>query len=94
MNNSSSSSPVSSKSGDGVISVDWPVCSVFVVDTLPLEVVVVLNVDCAMENWLPHVDKEEERQDRESNSSPVTRETNVQHAISLVGCEWSPIPPV
>ena len=80
----------SSESGDGLISVDWSVSSKLVVDTLPLEVVVLLNIDSSVQDWLPHVHEEEQRKQREGQSYPVAGETNVEDTISLVRHERGP----
>jgi hypothetical protein len=75
----------SSKSGDGLICVDWSVLPVLVVDTLPLIVVEMLDVYSTMNDGLPHVHKEEQRYHGVGESHPVSRETHVEDSISLVG---------
>lgn len=80
----------SSKSGDGVVGVGHFVCSVLVVDTLPLVVVIVLVIYGTVHDWLPHVHNEEQRHKGESKTHPVARETDVQIAIALVRSKRCP----
>ena len=60
-----------------MISVDHSVLGEFEVDTLPLIVVEVHVINVTVDYWLPHVHEPEEREQREGNSNPVTRETHV-----------------
>ena len=74
----------SSESGDGVIYVWHSVGSVLVVDTFPLIVVVMLVIYGTVDDWLPHVHKEEEGHDWEGEADPVAREADVEVPIALV----------
>ena len=74
----------SSQSCDRIISVDWSVSRILVVDTFPLVVVEMLYVCSTMNNGLPHVHEEEQWHYGEGDSCPVSRETNVEVAIALV----------
>ena len=71
------SGPRSSKSGNGLISVEWSIGAILVVNSFPLIVIVMLNIDCTMDDWLPHVNEKEERDQWECKSCPVSREPNV-----------------
>ena len=68
---------LSSQSGDRVIDVSDTIGSKFVVDCLPLVVVIVLDVNCAMNNRLQHVHAEEKWYSREKKSGIVAREPYV-----------------
>ena len=74
----------SSQSSDSIVRVDHPVVGVLVVDSLPLIVVEVMPVDVSVNNWLPHVHEEEDRNSWESKSNPVARKTEVEITIALV----------
>ena len=75
----------SSKSSDGVITIDRSVLSILVVDALPLEVLVVHDVGVAMDHWLHHVHKEKHWHHWKHQSHVVTRQTYVQNSVSFKG---------
>ena len=81
----------SSQSGDGLISVNLSVCAEFEVHGVPLEVVVMLDVNISMDNWLSNVKEEEHWNEWEHKSGKVTGDSNVDHTISFVRAPCVPI---
>ena len=77
----------SGKSGDCVVSVSGPVVAELVVHGLPLEVVVMVDVDVTVDEWLPHVHEEEHWHDGECKSNPVAGEAEVDVPVALVSDE-------
>ena len=82
----------SGKSRNGLITLGNSVRAVLVIDTFPLVVGVVLNIDGSVDDWLETVNKEEHWDSWENNTDPVTRETNIKHSISLKGRPRLPQP--
>ena len=78
----------SSKSGNGLISINWSVGAILVVHAFPLEVIVVLNICGSMNNWVPHIHEEENWHDWIGYSDPVSWQTNIQNTISLIRDPW------
>ena len=60
------------------------------VDALPLVVVVVLQVDGSMDNWLHHVNSEEHGDGGPQEARIVARKTHVDDAISKGATHWVP----
>ena len=60
------------------------------VDGFPLVVVIVFDVDVAVNDRLQHVHKEEKGHCRENQPGIVARETNVDHTVAFEGAEWLP----
>ena len=60
------------------------------VDGFPLVVVIVFDVNVAVNDRLQHVHKEEKGHCWENQSGPVTRETNVNHTVAFEGAKWLP----
>ena len=82
---------ISGKSCDGLISHQWSVQRELEVQGLPLEVVVLLDVDGSMEDWLPYVHEHEHWHQGEEESDPVSSQTNVHHTVSLERGKWVPV---
>ena len=81
----------SSESSDGLIGEQWSIHGEFEVKSIPLEVVVMLDVNGTVEKWLPDVLEEEHWHEWEEKSDPVLGETNVDDTISLERDEWVPV---
>ena len=60
------------------------------IDSFPLVVVVMLNINVAVNDWLQHVHKEEEGDHGEYESGPISREAHIKHAVALEGAERLP----
>ena len=74
---------LSSKSGDGLISHERSIHRELEIQSVPLEIVVMLNVNSSVKHWLPNVHEEEHWHEREDKSDPILSQTNVNHTISL-----------
>ena len=81
----------SCESSDGLISEQWSVHGEFEVESVPLEVVVMLDVNGTVDKGLPEVNEEEHWHEWEDKSDPVLGETNVDNTISLERDEWVPV---
>ena len=81
----------SCESSDGLISEQRSIHGEFEIESVPLEVVVMLDVDGTVEKWLPEVNEEEHWHEWEDKSDPVLGETNVDDTISLERDEWVPV---
>ena len=81
----------SCKSCDGLISEQWSIHGEFEVESIPLEVIVMLDVNGTVEKWLPEVNEEEHWHEWEDKSDPVLGETNVDYTVSLERDEWVPV---
>ena len=79
---------LSGESCDGLISHERSIHGELEIQSVPLEIVVMLNVNCSVEHWLPHVHEEEHWHEWEHKSDPILGETNVNHTISLEGSKW------
>ena len=66
------------------------VCSELEVEGLPLEIVVILNVNGTVEQWLTDVHEEEGWHHWVHESNPVLSEPEVDQTISLERYEWVP----
>ena len=53
------------------------VVRILVVDSLPLKVIIMLDVDRTMNNGLPRIEKVEQGQEGEGNADPIPREANI-----------------
>ena len=80
----------SGKSGDGLVDHGHTVSTILVVDTLPLVVHVVLDVDLTVDHGCHHVDKEEGGDGGENQSHEIARQTLVDHSVALEGAESVP----
>lgn len=80
----------SSQSSDGLISEQWSVHWELKVDRLPLEVIVMLNIDVSMDNWLPNVHEHKHWHHWVNESNPVSSRHEVELSISLEWSEWEP----
>ena len=81
----------SCESSDGLIGEQWSVHGEFEVESVPLEVVVMLDVNGTVDKGLPEVNEEEHWHEWEDKSDPVLGETNVDNTISLERDEWVPV---
>ena len=60
------------------------------IHSFPLVVVVMLNINVSVNNWLHHIHEEEEGDRGEHESGPVSGEANIKHAVALEGAERLP----
>ena len=81
----------SSQSGDGLISHERSIHGELEIQGVPLEIVVVLNVNSSVKDWLPNVHEHEHGHHWEHKSNPVPGETNVDHTVPLEGGKWMPV---
>ena len=81
----------SCESSDGLIGEQWSVHGEFEVESVPLEVVVMLDVNGTVDKGLPEVNEEEHWHEWEDKSDPVLGETNVDNTVSLERDEWVPV---
>ena len=81
----------SCESSDGLIGEQWSVHGEFEVESVPLEVVVMLDVNGTVDKGLPEVNEEEHWHEWEYKSDPVLGETNVDNTVSLERDEWVPV---
>ena len=83
MNLLNSSPGYSSKSGNGLIGVEWSVDCELEIEGLPLEVVVLLNINGTMEDWGEDINEHEHWHQWEEKSNPISSKTDIKHTISL-----------
>ena len=80
----------SSYSSDRLICVKSSILGELEVQGIPLEVIVVLNVNVTVDNWLGNVEEEKHWDAWEHNTSKVTGDTYVQHSVSFISSECIP----
>ena len=83
-------SAYSSKSSDRLIDHRKSVRTILEVDALPLVVHVVHVIDVTVDDWLHHINDQEEWDGREDQSYEVTRETDVDDTVAFKGAESLP----
>ena len=66
-----------------MVGVEGSVFGELEVESVPLEVVIVLDVDVSVDDRLGDVKEEEHGNEREQQTREVTRQANVQHSVSL-----------
>ena len=81
----------SSQSGDGLISHERSIHGELEIQGVPLEIVVVLNVNCSVKDWLPNVHEHEHGHHWDHESHPVLGEADVHHTVPLEGSKWTPV---
>ena len=63
---------------------DDSITSILVVDTFPLVIGIVLDINGTIDDWLTAVDEHESWDEWEHDTSKVTGETKIEHSVSLV----------
>ena len=68
-----------------MISVKWSIHTELEIERVPLEIIVMLDVNISMNDWLGNIEEEEHWHEWEQKSSIVSGDTNINHSISFVG---------
>ena len=80
----------SSQSSDTLVTEQVSVCTELEIQGLPLEVIVVLNVNHTVNEWLRDVHEEESGHNWVNQSDPVLSQPEVYEAISFERMEGGP----